>query len=459
MRWLFPLLVVLGDFLCLNSCFLAVWGLSYESLPIWSNLDPGSRIFLTGINLLWLTVAIISGAYHRLLRISFGYQLLALFRGLILWFSGLGLFIFLVPKYSPSRTLLAAFSGLFAVCLVLFRFLSNDLRRHLRRRGIGRRRVVIFGEGSEASAIAQRVSGYEWLNYKVAALVADEPVAGSIPTISRSEDWREWMESLGISVVLLPLHDTFEFDKDFIEYCRCRKILVQRIATPKQVRVGQAHVQDLLGIPLVLREERRMRRVNEGLKRIFDILASAMLLLLFSPLFLIVALAIRLDSPGPVFYRQRRLTKDRREFDILKFRSMHENADARLASLRDKDDTSGPIFKMRQDPRITRIGTFLRRTSIDELPQLLNVLVGDLSLVGPRPPRPEEVRHYEPWHYHRLEVVQGITGLWQISGRSDIDFEEMVLLDLYYINHWSLRLDLEILIDTLPVVLLGRGAY
>jgi exopolysaccharide biosynthesis polyprenyl glycosylphosphotransferase len=195
------------------------------------------------------------------------------------------------------------------------------------------------------------------------------------------------------------------------------------------------------------------------LKRLTDLMLTTAGLLAIWPLLLMIAVAIKLDSPGPVLYRQQRVGKDGRLFSMLKFRSMYRDADKRRDALLAANEATGPLFKMRNDPRVTRVGQILRRTSLDELPQLLNVIRGEMSLVGPRPPLTSEVEKYEPWQLGRLRAVPGMTGLWQVSGRSDVTFHEMVRLDLHYIRNWSLSLDLEILWQTLPAVLGNRGAY
>jgi exopolysaccharide biosynthesis polyprenyl glycosylphosphotransferase len=194
-------------------------------------------------------------------------------------------------------------------------------------------------------------------------------------------------------------------------------------------------------------------------KRAVDLLLVSVGLLAATPVLLAIVLAIKLDSPGPVFYRQQRVGKHGRFFWMLKFRSMCVDADRRLEELRAHNEATGPLFKIRQDPRVTRVGRLLRRWSLDELPQLLNVLRGDMSLVGPRPPLPAEVEQYEDWQHGRLRAVPGLTGLWQVSGRSEVPFHDMVRLDLHYIRNWSLALDLEILLRTIPAVLTNRGAY
>ena len=194
-------------------------------------------------------------------------------------------------------------------------------------------------------------------------------------------------------------------------------------------------------------------------KRICDLGLALLGLAALAPLFLGVAVAIKLDSPGPTFYRQVRVGKDGRRFRMLKFRSMQQDADGLVVSLLERNEVTGPMFKIRRDPRITRVGRFLRRYSLDELPQLINVVLGDMSLVGPRPPTDSEIEKYEDWQLGRLRAVPGITGLWQVSGRSEVPFHDMVRLDLHYIRNWSFALDVEILLRTIPAVLTSKGAY
>jgi exopolysaccharide biosynthesis polyprenyl glycosylphosphotransferase len=202
-----------------------------------------------------------------------------------------------------------------------------------------------------------------------------------------------------------------------------------------------------------------LRGVNIVLKRLSDLIGSVILLLSLLPVFLLVGILIKIESKGPIFYRQRRIGKNGLPFDMIKFRSMKYNADSQKEKLIHKNEMSGPVFKLRNDPRITRIGSFIRKYSIDELPQLWNVLKGQMSLIGPRPPLPEEVAEYTDYHWRRMDVLPGMTGLWQVSGRSDLDFEQWLNLDIYYIEHWSFMLEMKILVKTIPVVVKGTGAY
>ncbi|MEU3748036.1 MULTISPECIES: sugar transferase [Streptomyces] len=226
-----------------------------------------------------------------------------------------------------------------------------------------------------------------------------------------------------------------------------------------EVAGPRLHVDAVLGIPLLRVSMPTFTGGRRAIKGIVDRLGAALLLLLFAPLMLVVGVLVTVESRGGAVYRQRRVGKDGREFTILKFRTMVAGAHGARAELADSNEGAGPLFKLRRDPRVTRVGAVLRRYSIDELPQLFNVLTGSMSLVGPRPPLPEESAAYGPDIRRRLLVKPGLTGLWQISGRSDLPWEEAVRLDLRYVEDWSLALDTVILWKTLRAVLYGQGAY
>ncbi|MFF3493143.1 sugar transferase [Streptomyces sp. NPDC002795] len=226
-----------------------------------------------------------------------------------------------------------------------------------------------------------------------------------------------------------------------------------------EVAGPRLHVDAVLGIPLLRVSMPTFTGGRRAIKGIVDRLGALLLILLFTPLMVLVGLAVLVDSRGGVFYRQRRVGKDGREFTIVKFRTMEDGAHGKRAGLADRNDGAGLLFKLRRDPRVTKVGHVLRRYSLDELPQLFNVLTGSMSLVGPRPPLPEESAAYGPDIRRRLLVKPGLTGLWQISGRSDLPWEEAVRLDLRYVEDWSLALDTVILWKTLRAVLHGQGAY
>jgi exopolysaccharide biosynthesis polyprenyl glycosylphosphotransferase len=226
-----------------------------------------------------------------------------------------------------------------------------------------------------------------------------------------------------------------------------------------EVAGPRVHVSGVLGMPLQRVSAPVFTGVRRVVKEIFDRVAASLLLLALSPALLVFAALIKLNSRGPVFYTQRRIGKDGKPFTMVKFRTMVVDADAKRVTLRLADEGAGPLFKLRRDPRVTRVGGWLRRYSVDELPQLANVLAGTMSLVGPRPPLPEETKTYAPDVRRRLLVKPGLTGLWQVSGRSDLPWEEAVRLDLRYVEDWSLALDALILWKTLRAVFGGEGAY
>jgi exopolysaccharide biosynthesis polyprenyl glycosylphosphotransferase len=223
---------------------------------------------------------------------------------------------------------------------------------------------------------------------------------------------------------------------------------------PKLARIRPTYVN---GMPAMVYRSDPEDQVALLCKNLVDRIGALVGLLLFSPIMLLTALAVKLTSPGPIFFGQKRSGHNGRQFMLYKFRTMCSDAEQKKAELMAENEMSGPVFKMSRDPRITPIGKFLRKFSIDELPQLFNVLRGEMSLVGPRPPLPKEVSQFEPWQHRKLSVKPGLTCLWQVNGRNNIDFEEWMRLDLEYIDNWSLLLDTKILLKTVPAVLSGSG--
>jgi exopolysaccharide biosynthesis polyprenyl glycosylphosphotransferase len=241
--------------------------------------------------------------------------------------------------------------------------------------------------------------------------------------------------------------------------CERLKVSIRIVPDLFQLSLSQVDIDDLNGIPLIWTKSVSIKGWNLAVKRVMDVLFSSVALVVLSPLMLLIAALVRLDSPGPVIFKQTRIGRGARPFTVYKFRTMREGAELEQESLRNLNEAQGPLFKIKEDPRRTMLGRFLRRRSLDELPQLYNVLRGEMSVVGPRPQLPYEVEQYQEWHKKRLETWPGLTGLWQVSGRSDLTFDDMVLPDIYYIENWSLLLDLRIALKTIPTLILGTGAY
>jgi exopolysaccharide biosynthesis polyprenyl glycosylphosphotransferase len=261
-------------------------------------------------------------------------------------------------------------------------------------------------------------------------------------------------------LVALPIDKYGPLVETIVRHCEEQGIIVRVRTEMSYLHIARSYVDELEGVPVMTFQSGPADSWQLIMKRFIDILGSAVLLLALVPLFAIVALLIKFDSPGPVFFNQERVGFNKRRFRMLKFRTMVDGAHMRQSKLEHLNEAKGPVFKIKNDPRITRLGNFLRRFSIDELPQLFNVLKGDMSLVGPRPLPVRDVKRIDlTWHKRRFSIKPGITCLWQVNGRSDIGFDDWVKLDLEYIDKWSLALDLVILLKTIPAVLKGPGAY
>jgi exopolysaccharide biosynthesis polyprenyl glycosylphosphotransferase len=285
---------------------------------------------------------------------------------------------------------------------------------------VGGRSVPVVGTVSEAAAAADRCGAD-------AVAVTAETGPGELGVLAGEVGGR------GIDLLVAPA--------------------VAEVAAPRMVE------RDTGGLTLLHVEEPTFTGPQRLAKEVFDRVSAALALVALAPVFAVVAVAVTLDSPGPVFFRQTRVGRDGRRFSMVKFRTMVNDAERLQADLEHRNEADGLLFKLRTDPRVTRVGRWLRRYSIDELPQIVNVLRGQMSMVGPRPPLPGEVEMYEGHVSRRLLVKPGITGLWQVSGRSDLPWNEAVRLDLYYVDHWSPTMDLTIMAKTFSAVIRGHGAY
>jgi exopolysaccharide biosynthesis polyprenyl glycosylphosphotransferase len=261
-------------------------------------------------------------------------------------------------------------------------------------------------------------------------------------------------------LVALPINKYGDLVETIVRRCEEQGIVVRVRTEMFNLRLARSYTDDLEGVPVVTIQSGPQDSWQLIAKRLVDILASIALLLGLLPLFAVVALMIRLDSAGPVLFAQERVGLNKRRFKILKFRTMVNGSDHQQHIVEHLNEVNGPAFKIKKDPRVTRVGKLLRRFSIDELPQLFNVLTGDMSLVGPRPLPVRDVERIDTrWHKRRFSIKPGITCLWQVNGRSNINFDYWVKMDLEYIDNWSLGLDLKILLKTIPAVLKGSGAY
>ena len=391
--------------------------------------------------------------YRRVVRASF------IAAGLI----GVGCFL---AKYELSRGFFLLIFALGIPLLVVGRVVLRRALHAARRRGALLHRVVIAGLPAHVDEIAHVLRRESWLGYHVIgaltpAHVVDPETDAGIPVLGNSED--------ASSVVLASEADVVFFANGALTSSRqLRRVVwelegkdVQVVVAPSVSDVSgeRLRMRPVGGLPLVHIDPPRATDASRWGKRLFDILGSSALMVVVSPIFLVVVAAVVLHDRGPVFFRQERVGKDGERFSCLKFRSMVTDAETQLQRLSTDEAGDSVLFKMRHDPRVTKPGKWLRRFSIDELPQLVNVLRGEMSLVGPRPPLPSEVAQYDGDTSRRLDVRPGVTGLWQVSGRSDLSWDETVRLDLYYVDNWSMLQDLSILARTVRAVYGSRGAY
>ncbi len=415
--------------------------------------------------LLWLVSIAIAGGYLRDLFGAGTEEYKALLHASLGAAAAVGIACYLL-KFPLSRGFFVLSFAIGVPALLVSRFMLRRALHQARQRGSLLQRVIIAGTAAHVDEIAQVLRRESWLGYTVVgALVTEaatvEETQCGIPVLGRPDQLVETVDQVAPDVV---------FFADGAAGCGAtmRRVVweleaddVQVVVAPSVADISgeRVRVRPVGGLPLIHIEKPRAIQAGRWAKRTFDIAASIALLLVFAPLMAFAAARIVGHDGGSVFFRQTRVGRDGDAFDCLKFRTMVPDAEERLAALQAEAGFTGGLFKLKEDPRITRPGTWLRRFSLDELPQLMNVLRGDMSLVGPRPGLLSEAAEYEPDSVRRLRVRPGMTGLWQVSGRSDLSYDEAVRLDLFYVDNWSMIQDLTILLRTLGAVLRGRGAY
>jgi len=471
-------LVLLLDAAMLVIAFLGTYSLR-QNLHTFYRLDliPGwqvlgelkpldSYLWLLLIILpLWLGLLYVLGAYRQLRMKSYRRMTSIILKSGLLGLVFFGSVVFILKLHYVSRSFMALFF-LLSFCLLSLERAALIACFHLMlRRGYFHRNLLIVGTGPRALRFLKTIQSHTGWGLRLVGLVdQDAKLIGQsvegvtiigtlwqIPQILQEQvidevifvvprSWMTWIEQAILACELAGVRATVAVDLF-------------------NMRFAKSQPSDLNGTPLLSFDATPMGEWQLAIKRLIDVLVSGIGLLVLSPVLLFVALLIRATSPGPVFFRQVRCGLNGRRFILYKFRSMVMDAEAKQAELRHLNEMHGPVFKVANDPRFTPIGKWLRKTSIDELPQLFNVLKGEMSLVGPRPSLPREVELYEPWQRRRLSIRPGITGYWQVNGRNGItDFSKWMQMDLEYIDRWSLGLDARILFKTVPTVLSGNGA-
>lgn len=412
---------------------------------------------------LWAVLLKTRGEYHFRLqtypRILSGYLLNSL-----IFFGFFTSLAFLFKMEFMSRIFISLYTGVSAAAMLLNRLVVLSVAQSLRSRGYNYRNLLLVGTGRRAQDFIELIARHKEWGYRVIGILDQAPdkVGTSIDghkVIGVLDDLPKLLEKHVVDevVFVVPRSWLKEIEKSIL-YCESVGVPATLSTDFFDLEIASGVPKEMEGLTYLTFETRRLRDPELLAKRTFDILFSGLVLVVASPVLAVVAVGIRLDSKGPVFFKQIRSGRNGRKFVLYKFRSMVPGAEEKLEELRSKNEMSGPVFKMKGDPRVTRFGRFLRKTSLDEFPQFWNVLKGDMSIVGPRPPIPAEVEKYEPWQRRRLSMKPGITCIWQVSGRNHINFEDWMKLDLQYIDRWSLWLDFKLIFQTIRVVITGYGA-
>lgn len=384
--------------------------------------------------------------------------------------AGVILFAFFI-QFSPSRAVYLYVLAIGTTLMLGHRTLSYFVRGRMFERGAGVDAAMIVGESENARRLAQSLLGQSQWGYRLVGFVSNQSTISELNVATeagiRSTVRLGDTADVPLLVKQWHVHEVFIVEEDhtpqqisdMIEGCRTIGVQFRVVPELLQISMDRVDISEINGVPLIGVRDATIRGWSAGLKRASDVALSSVLLAFLAVPALIVALLIRRDSEGPVFYRQTRIGQYGNPFSMVKFRTMVTDADNQRDEVIEKSGGDSRLFKDKADPRITGTGHWLRKYSIDELPQIWNVFRGDMTFVGPRPPLPHEVRDYQMWHHQRLLVRPGMTGLWQVSGRSELTFDQMVRLDLYYAENWSLWLDIKIILRTIPAVIFGRGAY
>ncbi len=432
-----------------------------SSASVESSVSVAGPLIIAG----WIATIALTGGYKRDVFGAGTDEYRRVFNASIIAAGLSGVACFLA-KYDLSRGFFLLAFGLGIPALLIGRLLLRRAVQQARKHGSLRQRVLIAGSRSHVDEIAAVLRRETWLGYEVVGALTPEydlaeETASGVPVLGNTTDATHLVAAARADVIFFAggsVGASSQFRNSLWELERHD---IQIVVAPSVTDISgeRINIRPVAGLPLIHIDPPTWSDASRWGKRTFDLLGSAVLVAAFLPLLLFISAQVKLYDRGPALFRQTRTGKDGREFACLKFRTMVVDAEARLAALQAETGYAGGLFKMQDDPRVTRPGRWLRRFSLDELPQLLNVLRGEMSLVGPRPPLPHEVESYDDRTSRRLHVRPGMTGLWQVSGRSDLTWSETIRLDLYYVDNWSMLQDLSILARTVGAVLGKRGAY
>ncbi len=465
------ILLAIGDYLILVGSYILAVQLRLPDLDVRttsvSTLMENFLLIFSIYAFVWIAVFQNFNLYKIHVFTSVIEQFVAIIKAMGYGLIGLIVVSYFIKesKVLESRLIIGLFAIIGTISLIVYRIgIYRNLFLTLSRHAIGLRNTVIVGAGKSGKQIAQEIQSSSRYGLNVVGFLDDAIPAGTevsqgAKVLGKISEVEKFVRAYQCEEIIIAISN-ISYDRlhEIIDLCKLLVPVLKLSSRLYEIVPAKVPVE-FYGNYVVMDISNGMDGVHRFYKRVLDVSVSLVLLLLTLPLLLIVSIMIKIDSPGPVFYRQRRVGKNGKLFWCYKLRSMYIDADKRKRELEAINEASGPIFKIKNDPRITRVGRFIRKYSIDEIPQLFNVLLGQMSLVGPRPGTPDELRRYEDWHKRRLKVPQGITGLWQVSGRSNLSFNDMVILDLYYAENASIMMDINIILRTIPAVFFGRGAY
>ncbi len=419
---------------------------------------------IIGFPLIWLAIFSLNGIYRGYRIRTFRKLTWLVFVSTVWSTLASGAYIFLLKMELTSRLYFSVYTLLSFLLLLASKKLLLIFLDRIHSRGYNRENLLIVGTGKRARDFIRAIKMHSTWGLHIVGLIDDEhgmygKEVDGYRVVGRIQDIPFIVKRLVIDRVIfvvprLWLHRI----EEAILACEEVGISTSIALDLYNLHIARTRQTDFNGFPLLEFETFHAKEWQLFIKRLMDIFVALTALLLFSPLILLVSILIKLTSKGPIFFKQTRIGLNGRKFTLYKFRSMVIDAEAKKKELMAKNEMDGPVFKIRRDPRITRLGHILRKTSIDELPQFFNVLIGNMSVVGPRPPLVSEVEDYKVWQRRRLSLKPGITCIWQVSGRNKIGFDQWMKMDLEYIDNWSLWLDIKILVRTLFVVMVGYGA-
>ena len=421
--------------------------------------------FFLLLMMVMLPVLLFKGAYRHRLSRDLTDDFTTVFSAATISIATVIVVTYLTHKWQYSRAVVVYVWVLMIVLVFLGRAVYRSLQAFRHRRGWGVRRLLVVGGTDVAKMIMQSVMSRPDLGYHLVGF-ADHRVSpqlrdfGRFRAVGQIADVPQLITTHAVDDIVIALPAAAHEEVwPILALCEQHRVGLKLVPDLFEMSLSRVEVDDIAGIPLLDVQERPLRLIARGSKRCIDLLLAGLLLTLSAPLLLLLGVFIRVGSSGPALLRQTRIGEGGRPFECFKLRTMQIDAEDYEASLAEMNEADGLLFKMRNDPRCTPLGRRMRRLSLDELPQLWNVVKGEMSLVGPRPALPEQVAKYDGAQRRRLEMKPGMTGIWQVSGRSDLAFDEMVLMDIYYVDNWSLALDARILVRTCIAVIRRHGAY